>query len=342
MTIAQTNMSSAPAIGGAGAAAAEATGSSAGGGLGTGTVIGIVAGGVGAAAAGVTLAGRGAPPVAAFSIAPDGAGIRRRLSRLLVLPAAPAALRLRYVTPNPYRAECHQSLVAVVPLVGDNLFNPRTVRLHQLHLLGRHDQRLRQRRRIAVRCILHRHRDDGSRVHVDPVLGLVGHVRPTVLHLRDLRVRVLRRFPLLVRRLLVLPRPVEPSQIRPRRCLHPGRLRQTPHERLVGFARVPPLDAPHRRVRFQRRRIDADRLAPHQPRVGEPLQHPRENRHVRLHVDPPPRARQRRVVRRRLGHVQVQKRPQTQRIGHPPRDPPLGGQPFEIADDQQTEIPARP
>ena len=49
----------------------------------------------------------------------------------------------------------------------------------------------------------------------------------------------------------------------------------------------------------------------------------------------------RRVVRRRLGHVQVQKRPQTQRIGHPPRDPPLGGQPFEIADDQQTEIPAR-
>ena len=37
-----------------------------------------------------------------------------------------------------------------------------------------------------------------------------------------------------------------------------------------------------------------------------------------------------------------QKRPQTQRIGHPPRDPPLGGQPFEIAEEQQTEIPARP
>ena len=45
-----------------------------------------------------------------------------------------------------------------------------------------------------------------------------------------------------------------------------------------------------------------------------------------------------RVVRRRLRHVQVQKRPQTQRIGHPPRNPALGGQPFEIADDQQTEI----
>ena len=30
-----------------------------------------------------------------------------------------------------------RAIVAVVPLVGDNLFNPRTVRLHQLHLLGR-------------------------------------------------------------------------------------------------------------------------------------------------------------------------------------------------------------
>ena len=48
----------------------------------------------------------------------------------------------------------------------------------------------------ALRRILHRHRDDGSRVHVDPVLGLVGQVRPTVLHLRDLRGRVLRRFTL--------------------------------------------------------------------------------------------------------------------------------------------------
>ena len=58
------------------------------------------------------------------------------------------------------------------------------------------------------------------------------------------------------------------EQIRPRRYLHPGRLGQTPHERLVGFARVPTLNAPHRRVRFQRRRIDADRLPPHPGFVG--------------------------------------------------------------------------
>ena len=206
--------------------------------------------------------------------------------------------------------------------------------MRPLHLLGRRDQRLRQRRRIAVGCILHRHRHHGPRVHVDPVLGLVSQVRPAVLHLRDLRVRVLRRFPVLVRRLLVLPRPVEPSQIRPRRGLHTGRFRQPPNERFVGFSRVPPLDAPHRRVHFQRRRIDdtgqrvvpqaePDRLPPNQTRCGQPLQNPRGNRLVGLYVDPPPRARQRRVIRRRLRQLQVQERPQTQRIGHPPRNPPL-------------------
>ena len=110
---------------------------------------------------------------------------------------------------------------------------------------------------------------------------------------RDLRVRVLRRFPLLVRRLLVLPRPVEPSQLRPRRRLHTRCFRQPTNESLVGFSRVPPLDAPHRRVRFQRRRIDADRLPRHQTRFSQPLQNPRENRLVRLHVDQPTRPRQR-------------------------------------------------
>ena len=238
--------------------------------------------------------------------------LRRRLARLLVLPAATAALRLRYVTPNPYLAEPHQRLVAVIALVGHHLFDPRALRLHRFNLFGRDDQRLRQRGRITVRCILHRHRDDGARVHVDPVLGLVSQVRPTVLHLRDLRVRILRRFPLLVRRLLVLPRPVEPSQLRPRRRLHTRRFRQPTNERLVGFARVPTLDAPHRRVRFQRRRINADRLPDDQTRFRQALQNPREDRLVRLHVDQPARPRQRRVIRRRLGQLQVQERPQAQ------------------------------
>ena len=132
-------------------------------------------------------------------------------------------------------AQPHQRLVAVIALVGHHLFDPRTLRLHRLDLLRRLDQGLRQRGPIAIRRILHRHRDDGARVHVDRVLGLVGQVRPTVLHLRDLRVRVLRRFPLLVRCLVVPPRPVEPSQIRLRRRLHTRRFRQPPDERLVGL-----------------------------------------------------------------------------------------------------------
>lgn len=61
--------------------------------------------------------------------------LRRRLSRLLVLPAALAPLRLRYVTPNPYLAKPDQRLIAVIALVGHHLLNPRTVRLHRLNLL---------------------------------------------------------------------------------------------------------------------------------------------------------------------------------------------------------------
>ena len=113
-----------------------------------------------------------------------GGSIQRFLRSTLLRPSRPsscpaaatAALRLRYVTPN-YLAEPHQRLVAVIALVGHHLFDPRALRLHRFNLFGRHDQRLRQRGRITVRCILHRHRDDGGRVHVDPVLGLVSQVR---------------------------------------------------------------------------------------------------------------------------------------------------------------------
>ena len=58
-------------------------------------------------------------------------------------------------------------------------------------------------------------------------------------------------------------------------------------------------------------------------------------------ADQTPRARQRRVVRRRLGHVQVQESPQAQRIRDPPRNPPLRRQTLEVADEQQPEIPPR-
>ena len=214
--------------------------------------------------------------------------LRRSLTRLLVLPAASTTLRLRDVTANTKVVERHQRRIAVIPLVGNHLFDALGVRLHRLHLLRRLRQRLRQRRRITFRRVLHRHRQDRSRLQIDPMLRLVGEMCPTVLHLRDLRVRVLWRHPLFIRRLPALPRTVKTRQLRPRRRRNARCLRQPTHERLVRFPRIPPLDAPHRRVRFQRCRIHADRLPLHQTRFRQPSQHPREHRHMRLHVDQTP------------------------------------------------------
>ena len=172
-----------------------------------------------------------APPTEKYS-AFCAALLRRRVSRLLVLPAAPAPLGLRYVTPNPYSepllAEPHQHLVAVIALVGHHLFDPHTsgstastCSAAMTSVSGS----------VAVSpsdasCTV---TDTMARVSMStPCSALWVKVRPTVLHLRDLRVRVLRRVPLVVRHLLVLPRPVEPSQIRPRRRFHTRRFRQPP------------------------------------------------------------------------------------------------------------------
>jgi hypothetical protein len=67
---------------------------------------------------------------------------------------------------------------------------------------------------------------------------------------------------------------------------------------LVALARVAPHDAAQRRIRFQRRRIDADRLAFDQSRVGQTPQHPRKYSLVRLEIDQATRTRDRRMVRR--------------------------------------------
>ena len=53
------------------------------------------------------------------------------------------------------------------------------------------------------------------------------------------------------------------------------------------------------------------------------------------------RPRQRWVIRRRLGHIQVQEGPEAQRVGHPPRNPALRRQGLEVADEQHPEIPPR-
>jgi hypothetical protein len=67
---------------------------------------------------------------------------------------------------------------------------------------------------------------------------------------------------------------------------------------LIRGAGVPSHDTAQRGVRFQRRRVDADRFAVDQARIGEPLQNPREYGFVRFEIDQATRARNRRMIRR--------------------------------------------
>ena len=90
-------------------------------------------------------------------------------------------------------------------------------------------------------------------------------------------------------------------------------------EVLIALARVAPHDAAQRRVRLQRRRVDASGLAPNQVRLGEALQHPGEDGLVRLEIDQATRARNRRVIGRRLGQYQPEKLAQRKRIRGTPR-----------------------
>ena len=172
------------------------------------------------------------------------------------------------------------------------------------------------------------------------MLGGVSQVRAPVLHLRDLRVGILGVRPVVVRPLL-LARPVEAGQLGAGRRRQAGGLGQPRQQRVVAFARIPAHDAPHRRVGFQRRRIDPDRVPLDEVGVGQPLQHPRKHRLVRLEVNQAAGARQCRVVRRDLMQREIQKGADTQRIGRPPRDRALRVEAFKIPEQQQPEIPAR-
>ena len=108
-------------------------------------------------------------------------------------------------------------------------------------------------------------RQDQLRVQIDDVFGLVGQMRAAVLHLGDPAVGVGFAPPLFVRDLLVLAIAIEPSHFFGRRfvaLLDLARfLHQTPDILLPVLARVAADDALHRRVGFQRRGVDAHRLA---------------------------------------------------------------------------------
>jgi hypothetical protein len=115
-------------------------------------------------------------------------------------------------------------------------------------------------------------------------------------------------------------------------------LREFCQEVLIALAGIAPHDAAQGGVSLQRRRINADGLALDQARIGQALQHPGEDRLVRLEINQATSAGNRRMVRRRVRQHQAEKLAQGKRIGRPPRDRALRVQAFEIADQQQPEV----
>ena len=271
---------------------------------------------------------------------PPAVGIDRRLGRRLPCPLASSPIRLRHVTADTQLPERDHGLVTVIPLVADDLDNARPGRQDHLDVVGRGDERLDHRGRVPVVRVLHRHADDGPGLQIDGVLGGVRQMRPAVLHLRDLRVGIVRMRPVVVGPFLRA-LPVEPRQLRSGRGGDARRLREPGQPRLIGFARVPAHDGPHRGVRFKRRRVDPNRLPLYQVGVRQPLQDPREDCLVRLDVNQPARARQRRMVRRRLVQREVQEVPDTQRVRRTPRDRALRVQSLEVAEQQQPKVATR-
>ncbi len=172
------------------------------------------------------------------------------------------------------------------------------------------------------------------------MLSLVRQVRAPVLHLRNPRVLVRRTLPLLVRHAL-LALAVQSRQVLAGRRCQAGSLRQSAQELLVALPRVPPHDRAHRRVGFQRGRIDRHPLALQQSTIRQQAQYPAEHFAMRVHIDQPPRARNRRVVRRVLVQPDAHKPPQRQRVRQPPGDPTLAIDAFEIPDQQRPEVDPR-
>src|SRR5262245_612080 len=68
---------------------------------------------------------------------------------------------------------------------------------------GGFGQCLVDRRRVALVSALHRDTDDRAGVQVNGVLGLVGQMRPAIIHLGDLGVGIVRMGPVLIRPLLL-------------------------------------------------------------------------------------------------------------------------------------------
>ena len=92
------------------------------------------------------------------------------------------------------------------------------------------------------------------------MLGFMRQVRAAILHLRDLRIRIVWILPVVVGALLV-PLAVQPGQLLARRSLDAGFSRQAFQKLFIGFARIPPHDRTQRRIGFQSGPVNGHRVA---------------------------------------------------------------------------------
>ena len=141
-----------------------------------------------------------------------------------------------------------------------------------------------------------------------------------------------------MRRALLFSLSIEARQVGTGGRLDARRLRQRHEEVLVTLARVATHNVAQRRIRFERRGIDRDRLAADQAGLAEALKHPSKHLPMRFEIDQPARPRNRRMIRRRLWKREPQKVAQRQRIRRPPRDGALRIDPFEVPDQQQPKV----
>jgi hypothetical protein len=114
-------------------------------------------------------------------------------------------------------------------------------------------------------------------------------------------------------RALFLPLPINPVQIGACRCPDTRSLGERGQKLLIALAAVSSDDAPQGCVRFKGRGVDADRFFFYQAGGTQALQHPGKDGAMRFERNQPPWARNRRVVRWRIGQAQAEKIAQGQR-----------------------------
>ena len=173
------------------------------------------------------------------------------------------------------------------------------------------------------------------------MLGLVGQTGAAVLQLGDLGLGIGRRGPVRVGQPLALPLAVQPDQVVGRRRRDPALLRQPLQHLPVAFAAVAAHDRAQRRIGLHRRGVDADPVALDQAVLGQPLQHPGEDRLVHLQRQPRAGLAQPGMVGHPLGRAQAQELAQRQAVGAAPLQAALAVDPLEVADQMHPEVAAR-